>query len=112
MSLLQTKRRCQGYNQVAERCDADGVTRFKGKWVCDEHAALMRSAGSALVQVEVGRCPACGTSTHREVVQEQPLVRHGGYGAARRTVTEHCPNAKCRWWLTTDVSEERPERTA
>lgn len=63
---------------------------------------------SMLVTREVGRCPACGEPTEREVMTEEPLLRHGGYGAARRTVTEHCPALACSWFLLSEVAEDRP----
>lgn len=114
---ISTDRRCQDYDVEPNtyyhahdlpRCGAAGVTKVKGKWLCDRHADRARAASVHPVPVESGRCPACGAPTVREQVQEQPLLRHGGYGAARRTVTEHCENPSCRWWLTTDISEERP----
>ena len=108
MSLLFTDRRCQAHIGTGDRCVASGVTKVKGKWLCGSHATYAKHASASLVRIEVGRCPSCGSSTEREQVKEEPLLRHGGYGAARRTITESCSNPTCRWWLTTDVSEERP----
>jgi len=118
MSLIVEDRRCQDYDndpavvyhaRDLPRCTAPGVTKVKGKWLCQGHAERAREASVELVAVDPGRCPTCGAPTVREQVQEQPLLRHGGYGAARRTVTEHCDNPTCRWWLTIDISEERPD---
>jgi hypothetical protein len=100
--------RCQGYNSPGQRCLEQGVTKWKKRWLCARHLGTMRAASTELVRVEPGRCPACGAPTERDVVQEQPLLRHGGYGAARRTVTESCSRTTCHWWLTCDISEERP----
>jgi len=117
MPLLVEDRRCQDYDVVSgtsyhahdlPRCRAAGVEKIKGKWLCWRHAEKARAASSALVPLSPGRCPSCGSTTVREAVQEQPLLRHGGYGAARRTVTDHCSSPTCQWWLTTDISEERP----
>lgn len=117
MSLIVEDRRCQDYDVEPgtvyhaldlPRCRAAGVQKVKGKWLCWRHAEKAKAASAELVTIEPGRCPSCGAATVREAVQEQPLLRHGGYGAARRTVTEHCENHYCRWWLTTDISEERP----
>jgi hypothetical protein len=100
--------RCQGYEAPGRRCTARGITKWKRRWLCAEHAVVMRKASTELVRIEPGHCPTCGAPTQRDVVQEQPLLRHGGYGAARRTVTENCTRTTCSWWLTVDISEERP----
>lgn len=115
--ILGGERRCEDYDVQPNtyyhahdlpRCPDKGVKHLKGKWLCEAHAERVREATADLVHIEPGRCPTCGAPTVREQVQEQPLLRHGGYGAARRTVTEHCENRTCGWWLTTDISEERP----
>lgn len=58
-----------------------------------------------LVRTEVGRCPRCGDAVQREVLEEPALVRHGGYGATRRSVREHCP---CGFSLLVEESEVKP----
>ena len=53
-----------------------------------------------------GSCPSCGASIHAQSVDQLPLLRSAGYGAARRTVTRHCP--ACPWSTTVEVSDCRP----
>lgn len=62
--------------------------------------------------VAVEECPDCGTdlSTMDEIVSvEEPLVRGGGYGAARVTRKLICVDP-CLWQFTYEVSEQRPIR--
>lgn len=59
--------------------------------------------------VHVPGCPSCGTlelSTFSWV--EEPLVRGGGYGAARITRVVSC--LICHWEMVREVSEVRPLR--
>lgn len=59
-----------------------------------------------LVVIEPGNCPACGDIAVTECVTEVPLLRHGGYGAARASSRRHCP--RCGWTMLAEVSEVRP----
>ena len=89
-----------------ERCAARAIEpRCKGMFLCPEHREEAQRKSAELVVQEAARCPRCGARIEREVVTAQPLLRHGGYGAARRTVSEWC---SCGWRLVVDVSEERP----
>ena len=107
MTTLADTLRCESRDHSgAVRCSQPPSKKWKGRWYCTPHLLAAQQASKELVCIEPGRCPSCGVATVREIVQEQPLLRHGGYGAARRTVTDHCPT--CNWWLTSDVSEERP----
>ncbi len=61
----------------------------------------------AIVPIVSNRCPRCGSAEmHPQTITEQPLLRHGGYGAARETVTLYC--ALCPYYVTTSVGETRP----
>jgi hypothetical protein len=100
--------RCQALDASGNRCPAKPIKKWKGRWYCGVDLGAAMNASVELVRIEPGRCPACGAATVREEIHEQPLLRHGGYGTARRTVTDHCSERECRWWLTSDVSEERP----
>lgn len=67
----------------------------------------------ALVPVEPGVCPVCGTELVTERLHEPALIRHGGYGATRRTERAYCPHKHpdgtlCGWVLLREVTEERP----
>lgn len=57
------------------------------------------------VPVDPACCPDCGTPLDVMTVTEAPLLRHGGYGAARRSVTRRC---RCGWALIAEVEEQRP----
>jgi hypothetical protein len=51
-------------------------------------------------------CPDCGEVLADDIAWEEPaLLRHGGYGATRRTVRRCCP---CGWALVVERSEIRP----
>lgn len=65
-----------------------------------------RAPAGELVAVDLTACPDCGTPTEQRAQHEGALFFHGGYGATRRTVEVWCPG--CPWFLTTDISEERP----
>lgn len=69
-------------------------------------SAKERWTGSrALVVIPEGECPACGAQLDTESVDQRPLLRHGGYGAAQRTTMRHC---RCGWRLLAEASEVRP----
>jgi rRNA maturation protein Nop10 len=59
-----------------------------------------------LITIDPDTCPVCGSELGLEQVDQLPLVRHGGYGAARRTITRHCPD--CGYSLNHVVTETRP----
>ncbi len=59
-----------------------------------------------LARLRKGRCPSCKGRLSSQTWAEQPIVRHAGYGAARRTTVDVC--AGCGWSVTREVSEERP----
>jgi endogenous inhibitor of DNA gyrase (YacG/DUF329 family) len=59
-----------------------------------------------LATTDPARCPACGAEVTDEQVDQPALIRHGGYGATRRTVTRHCPG--CGYSLNHTTSETRP----
>lgn len=79
-----------------------------------------RLASTELVPVDTASCPQCGSSLKRVTMEEPVLFRHGGHGATRRTVTDHCTNddpdyfltgggtEACRWSLVRSVQEVRP----
>lgn len=78
-----------------------------------EHHRRDRYTGSlALVHVPTdSSCPRCGQPTHDETFWEPALLRHGGYGATRRTITRTC-TGDCPWSVTVEVTEERPAPAA
>jgi len=55
--------------------------------------------------VDARTCPRCGGELTEAVYREEPLLRGGGYGAARRTRRWTCP---CGFGYTSDVTEVRP----
>lgn len=61
-----------------------------------------------LAVVDPSVCPDCGTPLELEHVDQPAIVRHGGYGATRRTTTRHCPRPGCGWALNHQTSEHRP----
>lgn len=61
-----------------------------------------------LVPVDTSRCPNCDGPTRVLVVHEPPLLRHGGYGAARKTLRVLCTARCCDWRLVREVSEVKP----
>jgi hypothetical protein len=62
---------------------------------------------SALVPVT--GCPDCSEPLPIELSwTEEPLLRGGGYGAARTTKVLVCPG--CGWEMTAEVSEGKPQR--
>jgi len=59
--------------------------------------------------VPVKGCPDCSeTSLVTLAWIEEPLLRGGGYGAARVTCVRVCPS--CGWEMTAEISELRPQR--
>lgn len=48
-------------------------------------------------------CPECAGRLVEAVLVEEPLLRAGGYGAARRTRRRACP--ECYWGVTCEVTE-------
>jgi hypothetical protein len=61
-----------------------------------------------LVPLDRERCPDCGSDLGVITLDEPALVRHGGYGATRQTITVHCLNEECRWFLRRSVTETNP----
>lgn len=58
-----------------------------------------------LVVLPEDACPACGGELDEETVDQRPLLRHGGYGAAERTTMRHC---RCGWRMESERSEVKP----
>lgn len=63
--------------------------------------------GGVLVCVDQTRCPECDGELDTVTTEEPALLRHGGYGAMRTTVSVHC---RCGYYRTNAVSELRPPR--
>lgn len=59
----------------------------------------------ALVPLPADTCPDCAMPLDSETVDQRPLLRHGGYGAARRSTVRHC---RCGWRMVSEDSEVRP----
>lgn len=71
--------------------------------------AKTRWTGSrALVPIDRATCPSCGGHLREIRMTELALLRHGGYGASRETVSVSC--VRCPWLLVVEVSEVRPDR--
>jgi len=64
--------------------------------------------GTALACTDPDACPSCTEAVGELTMTEAPLLRHGGYGAARATTLRWCRDPDCGWWLVTDVSEVDP----
>lgn len=60
----------------------------------------------ALVPLSPDVCPTCGHHLDVERMHEPALIRHGGFGATRRSVRRHCPG--CGWSLIAETTEESP----
>ena len=60
----------------------------------------------SLVELSRSTCPDCGGALVNDSWDQLPLIRHGGYGAASRTVLRHCPG--CGWRLIVEHGEVRP----
>lgn len=58
-----------------------------------------------LVARDPAACPACGSPVATIRYAQAPLLRHGGYGAARRHTIRWCP---CGWDLLAETTETRP----
>jgi hypothetical protein len=57
------------------------------------------------VAVDPTRCPDCGRPLMVDATEQPALLRHGGYGATRRTVARLCP---CGWHLVASIGEVAP----
>lgn len=64
----------------------------------------------ALVILDRDHCLRCRSETVERRVAQPALLRHGGYGATKKTTFRFCP--ECRWFFISDVTEVRPERVA
>lgn len=79
----------------------------------DVEAKARRERGSTdLVALDPAVCPDCGAATVPMTVHEPALLRHGGYGATRRTITMRCVGVRCSWSMETDVTEVNPKDDA
>lgn len=63
--------------------------------------------GMELVPTVLQRCP-CGERMEREVIRQDALLRHGGYGGTQRIETDVCP--QCGTTRPVAVATERPPR--
>lgn len=61
---------------------------------------------TALVPHDPNHCPTCHTPLDHTHTTQQPLLRHGGYGAATTTTTRTCP--RCGYHGGTTTGEHRP----
>lgn len=55
---------------------------------------------------EPWQCPDCDTELTLQIVDQPAIVRHGGYGATRRTITRHCTT--CGYTLNHIITETTP----
>lgn len=62
----------------------------------------------AIVAMAAETCPMCAAPIEADVARQDALLRHGGYGATRRTTRLRCPS--CAWTTGAQVDEERPPR--
>jgi len=62
----------------------------------------------SLVAIPPDLCPRCGHFTREVIVEEPALLRHGGYGATRQTVTVVCDTDGCGWTHTPRSGEIAP----
>lgn len=60
---------------------------------------------AALVALDRDRCPRDGATLEQVTWYEPALIRHGGYGATRKTVQKLCP--ACGWSIVAERSEVR-----
>lgn len=60
----------------------------------------------SLATLDPTACPDCGGPTETTAADQPALLRHGGYGAARRDAVRWCPG--CGWALHHETSEVRP----
>ena len=67
-------------------------------------------SSNALVPLDPTSCPLCGHRVVELSFDEPALIRGGGYGATRRTTVAVCMAERCRWHVTRNVTEVRPER--
>jgi len=66
------------------------------------------TGSKALVVLPTGECPVDGSPLVAHEQTEMALLRHGGYGADRRTIAETCE--QCGWSITREVSEANPNK--
>jgi hypothetical protein len=59
-----------------------------------------------LVTLDPALCPTCGAVLSTGSWDEPALLRHGGYGASRRTTARYCGN--CSFVLIAEQCEARP----
>lgn len=63
-----------------------------------------------LVQLDASSCPECDGTLVEHIADEPALLRHGGYGATRRTRRRSC--VQCGWSLTVERGEVHPCESA
>jgi primosomal protein N' len=61
-----------------------------------------------LATTDPWQCPDCDTELTLETVDQPAIVRHGGYGGTRRTLTRHCPH--CGYSLNHITTELPPAK--
>lgn len=61
----------------------------------------------SLVALDLAVCPVCSGPLREACADEPALLRHGGYGATRRSCRTICE--ACGWTLLASISERRPE---
>lgn len=66
------------------------------------------TGSKALVRVDPDTCPLCGGPLINDGIIEEPLLRHGGYGAATATTRRVCSRWPCSYVGGTVVAEQRP----
>ncbi len=59
-----------------------------------------------LAVVDPDACPDCGGLLATLTAGQPALIRHGGYGATRRTAVRYC--AICPYTLVVETAEARP----
>lgn len=78
---------------------------MKKERLFDVDAKERWTGSKALVPLPDDACPSCGGELDTETVDQRPLLRHGGYGAAERTSMRHC---RCGWRMQSERSEVKP----
>lgn len=75
----------------------------------DRHVERAATDCTDIVLVDRRRCPSCRGEVIESTIDEPALLRHGGYGATKRTRFLYCENLlRCGWSLVADVTEVRP----
>jgi hypothetical protein len=69
---------------------------------------LVERRPGALVALPRWSCPECGAELDETFARQGSLLRHGGYGADRLTVTRYCTADRCGWSFVSLVAERRP----